>query len=488
MKTIIKKISTISLVAALLIGQTGCKKFLDKNPDNRADLATGQNISQLLSTAYPRASYITLLESASDNVGDRGVTEAQTINNINIQPYWYENVESTAEDSPEFYWAGAWKAVAAANQALEAISKSENPQQFNAQKGEALLCRAYIHFMLTSIFAPVYDPATNNATLAIPYMEVPETELFVKHKRLTVKELFEKIEKDLTTGLPLLDNNTYAVPKYHFTSTAAHAFATRFYLFKKEWDKVIEHANAAFPTNNFADVMRPWTTTYKNYTADEFLSIYARATESANLLLSETNSRWAREYGTYRFGLTPEIRTKTVTGPNATGGSWAYSTYYQGGDQNNVLILKFNEFFVRTHVNADIGDLYMMVPLFTVEEVLLNRAEAYISSAKEDLGLKDLNTYASKRIQNYNATGHALTEAKVTNYYALDYNEALLQTLLDFKRNEFMQEGLRWFDLQRHKITITHSDKSGNRTIEIKPDDPKRVFKLPATAFQGFSN
>ena len=57
---------------ALLFTTTGCKKFLDKNPDNRASLNTPEQVSQLLATAYPQANYMTFCESISDNVTDKG--------------------------------------------------------------------------------------------------------------------------------------------------------------------------------------------------------------------------------------------------------------------------------------------------------------------------------------------------------------------------------------------------------------------------------
>ena len=40
---------------------------------------------------------------------------------------------------------------------------------------------------------------------------------------------------------------TYSVPRYHFTQAAAHAFASRFYLYKGDWNNVIVHANKVFP-------------------------------------------------------------------------------------------------------------------------------------------------------------------------------------------------------------------------------------------------
>ena len=57
---------------ALLFFSAGCKKFLEKNPDNRAALNTPEQVSQLLGTAYPQENYMAFCESISDNVTDKG--------------------------------------------------------------------------------------------------------------------------------------------------------------------------------------------------------------------------------------------------------------------------------------------------------------------------------------------------------------------------------------------------------------------------------
>jgi hypothetical protein len=234
--------------------------------------------------------------------------------------------------------------------------------------------------------------------------------------------------------------------------------------------------------------MRPWLTTYKTYTADEQFANYTKATDPTNILLAEANSVFARTFATTRYGLTATLNSK-VLGVNVTGNnSWAFRQYNYG--QDHPAILKWQEYFYRTSVNATIGFPYVMVPLFTTEEVLLNRAEAYARLGKNDSALADLNTYASQRFNSYNATTHKVTEAKATAFYAgTDVKQALINTALDFKRAEFVQEGMRWFDVIRNKLTVTHviidvNDPTQRTTLEIKPDDPRRVFQIPLSAKQ----
>ncbi|MGZ8516631.1 MAG: RagB/SusD family nutrient uptake outer membrane protein, partial [Chitinophagaceae bacterium] len=56
----------------LIVTGFSCKKFLDKEPDNRASIGTPEKVSQLLGTAYPQGNYQAFAETMSDNVADLG--------------------------------------------------------------------------------------------------------------------------------------------------------------------------------------------------------------------------------------------------------------------------------------------------------------------------------------------------------------------------------------------------------------------------------
>ena len=148
---------------------------------------------------------------------------------------------------------------------------------------------------------------------------------------------------------------------------------------------------------------------------------------------------------------------------------------------------KINEYFVKVSVNAEIGLPYVMVPLFTVEEVLFNRAEAYTYTSNTNGAIADLNTYASTRINNYSSAAHNITEAKIKSAFGTsNIVEGLIQALLYYRRAEFIHEGMRWFDILRYKLPVTHAtspDASGAVTVlaELNADDPRKVIQIPAS-------
>ena len=471
------KINRVSVISLGIIILSGCTKYLDQSPDSTwTELNTPEKVTQLLGTAYPKANYIVFCESMTDNVADKG---AGVIERTNQDPFYFNDVQDTKEDSPEFYWQACYTAIAAANNALKACNNAADTSLFQAQKGEALVARAYAHFMLVTFFSKFYDANTAGTDEGIPYVTEPETVVIKKYDRKTVAYVYDMIEKDLLQGLPLINDNNYKVPRYHFNRAAANAFATRFYLFKKDYQKVVDFAAKVFPNNDLAANMRPWNTTYSTMSPAAIFNTYANASESANLLLVETASSYGRYVGHYRFGLDYNIEQQILS-INVTGGAYAYPLYYYG--TRDYFVPKLTEYFVKSSVNATIGDPYVMVPLLTTEEVLFNRAEANAYLGKNDLVLADLNLFASKRIRNYNATTHKITTTSIQKYYGNSVvRDGLIQAILDFKRAEYVQEGQRWFDIQRYKAAVTHYSVLGER-ITLSVDDNRRVLQIPASA------
>lgn len=482
-----KKISIYTFVFILLV-LAGCNKYLEKEPDNRVKLDSPEKVSQFLGTAYPQANYQAFAETMSDNVTDIGIGVSEiTQSDLKAirDAYFFDDSPENQEDSPELYWYACYAAIAVTNQALETISKATNQDAYRAQKGEALVARAYSHFMLVTFFSKAYDAATAASDPGIPYVTVPETVVIKQYERKTVQYVYEMIEKDLLEGLPLIDDKIYNVPKYHFNLAAANAFAARFYLFKKDYAKVIQYANQAVPGNNFAPNLRQWNTTYKNITdVTELFKIYARATENANLLLVETASTWSRNYYSNRYGVDDAKQSEIISRPDrVTGGNFAYSLYCIL-ECTHKLIPKIDEYFVRVSVNANIGNAYVMVPLLTVEEVLFNRAEAYAYTNNPNGAIADLNTFASTRINNYNATSHNITAAKINAAFGTtSIQDGLIKAILYYRRAEFIHEGMRWFDILRYRLPVVHPRKNGP-TLTLTAADPRKALQLPQSTIQ----
>lgn len=477
----------ILITVVFCMALTACKKYLEKEPDNRARLTDPKKVSQLLASAYPQANYMSFAEAMTDNFDDKAQGEVEeTIRN----PYYYENVLNPFQDSPDYYWENCYKAIAAANQALEACNNAEDPALYSKQKGEALLTRAYAHFMLVVFYSKPYNETTSSSDPGIPYVTQPETVVLKQYERKTVAYVYEMIEKDLLAGLPLLNDDAYTVPRYHFNRAAANAFAARFYLHKKDYTQTVQYANAAVP--DLLPNLRPWNTTYQTIGINNLPVEYQRTSQAANLLLVScpTLYNYGNLFARSRYGVTQQKINEILSVSIAvTGGAWSFIRGTVGA-QDNVAIPKFNYTdFLEDYPGADYGLRYGTICLLTVEEVMFNKAEANAYLGNTAAAIADLNTYMSTRITGVTPgslpSNRRVTEVKVRAHYnnALAIKEALIRYILELKRAEFLHEGVRWLDVLRYELPVTHDFKGPGGvitgSITIEADNKLRQLKLP---------
>jgi hypothetical protein len=506
------------LVTLLLLGS--CNDFLDTPPDNRVEWNTPKQISKLLVSAYSDGNYALLGELSSDNfIDNNSPNENGYYYNLasrgrqDDELYaWEDAVSDDEQDSPSSVWNGCYYAIAIANNALKAIEKFEaegRGDEVSAQKGEALLCRAYHHFILVNIFAKTYrNKDLSKDDPGVPYVTEPETRVLVHYERLPVADVYDKIEQDLVEGIDLIVDNVYEVPKYHFNRKAAHAFATRFYLFKREYEKVIHHANIALGTT---PSLRNWNKETPTY---ESIALFWIDTESLNnFLLIPTGSWFNRVFNT-RYACNREAADATIfgIGPTWTGYNFhpCYSgrLYLRGSQEYGLFFPKCGEFFEYSDKIAQIGFGHVVRAEFTAEETLLCRAEANVYLGNDASAVADLKAYDdSRKIKQSDATvipATLLTESLIRDFYresrplfvhkyntekispdfiVTDHQKPLLDCVLHFRRLETIFDGLRWFDIKRYGIEISHKIGKG-RVETLTWDDPRRALQIPAEVIQ----
>jgi hypothetical protein len=214
---------------------------------------------------------------------------------------------------------------------------------------------------------------------------------------------------------------------------------------------------------------------------------YQRETEPANLLLISTVSWYANgyQYARYRYGLNKSIQNQVFQNPvPVTGGTWAFRTGSLAA--NDIAVPKINQHFAYESPTSNFGTAYVMVPALTVEEVLFNKAEANAYLGNSAAAIADLNQYASTRINGVTPgslpANQIITEQKLIAYSGTNsVKDGLIKLILNYKRAEFVQEGMRWFDILRYKIPVVHTTVAGE-TITLSPNDPRRLLQIPSSA------
>jgi starch-binding outer membrane protein, SusD/RagB family len=518
-----KSIRIIFIITSLtLICLTSCNDPLSKSPDSRASLDSPEQISKLLAEGYSTANYGLIGDLSSDNfIDNNSPDENGNMYHLSSQERmhdeifaWEDAVSSQDTDSPSAIWSGCYHSIAVANQALEQIAKFEaegSGEDVKAQKGEALLIRAYHHFILVNIFCNAYrNDALSKNDSGVPYMTTPETKVLVKYLRSNVAATYNNIEKDLLEGINLISDAAYKVPKYHFNKKAAYAFATRFYLFKRNYQKVVDYSTAILGTSG-KDHLRNWNNDYPTYYS--FRDGWIDATSSNNFMLLPTNSLFNRIFGT-RYGCNRDASRGTILGTGPTWQNYNYNPCYlgrlfmSGAVEYGAYFPKSAEFFEYTDKIAGIGYPHVIRAEFTGEETLLCRAEAYVFLNQISNAIADLKTFDDSHKMTESFTYTDLTENVIRSFYTSAHNlfvktynteklspdyivsanqKPLIDCVLHFRRMETLYDGMRWFDIKRYGIEITH--KIGSSRVEtLKWDDPRRAIQIPAEIISaGFS-
>ena len=152
----------IAAVAALA-SLVSCDKFLDTMPDNRTEIDSPEKVKALLGAAYSDHIYSMVTELLSDNMDNNRAVVTAEAGRLYQQIWRWEDVSETGNDSEENIWSSFWMAIGAANQALEAIEEMGGPSnpELSESYGEALLARAYAHFILVNVFCLQYNEETS---------------------------------------------------------------------------------------------------------------------------------------------------------------------------------------------------------------------------------------------------------------------------------------------------------------------------------------
>lgn len=545
-------IYTIFSVAFLMFGLTSCGDgFLDQEPDERTELDNESKIIGLLINAYPWANPASVCEMMGDNLVDNNAPHNQLDNNgrlltvhynlnsmerMDDELFLFEPVRSsTSWDSPSWLWQAYYESVAVANHTLKAIDEYKanggaNTEKLKSAQGEALLIRAFSHFMLVNIFSQAYkNDEASKADVGVPYVKEVVDVVKMDFPRGNVADVYAKIEKDLEDGLSLISDVNFTKPKWHFNTRAAHAFAARFYLFKRDYQKVIEHANAVLGTD--VSTIQPMLFNYGGFASLTTYAAYALAYQGSevanNLMLLVTNSIHWRRMGGYGYN---NRYTHNADAAHATvdrfGPTWDLSLlpcivtsglFVTGGQDYGMVWARQLEQFEYSDKVAGIGVPHVVRSEFTCNVLLLERAEAEIMTGDTLSALADLAALETSRhtMTSYNNAVHDLTLPVVQYYYQYpgdadqsyrnqrsaqvvkqygDWSftqrmssdfvvkpelQKWMNCLMDYRRIETLFDGTRFFDLKRFGIEYSHIYGKDAEEHKLPWDDVRRAVEVP---------
>lgn len=246
------------ILILLALISSSCSDWLDVLPIDEASaeklLEEERGFRQTLNGSY-------IMLSEVDAYGKEltiGFTEEIVHNWIERSEFFnFKYEDSNVESRLNKTWSSLYKAIANTNiviNGLESIDESKFVD-YKLIKGEALGLRAYLHLDLLRIFGPIINGNTNQ--LSIPYHKNFDNEII---KRMSVKDVFSYIEKDLIDAYNLLSDdpvkvngikNDYAEKDLMFSDYrglrmnyyAVCATLARFYMLKNDKVNAFKYAN-----------------------------------------------------------------------------------------------------------------------------------------------------------------------------------------------------------------------------------------------------
>ena len=541
-----KSIRYIFMSALAALALSSCSdSFLDHPADNRTEIDSEDKVIKLLSSSYPTANYMWVCELSSDNFIDNQAPhlptktwDPQILSHYNYPSYdraddqLFRFEPATMAtfgdyDQPGQIWEGFYNSVASCNAALKAIDEIAASKgmtaKLKAARAEALLIRAYDHFCLVNVFCQPYkDPEASKNDIGIPYVTEVEDVVQKEYPRGNVADVYTKIQADLEAGIADLDEQIYTLPKWHFNLNAAHAFAARFFLFKRDYQKVIDHANFVLGTDNttLLNMMMDYSALADASYSSDFANVWQNPSQNNNLMLITTGSLMQRRSLGYRYSCAGPAAREVFLISSGTHAFWR--SYYicpltavsgmfgSSSSDYGYFSGKICEQFEYSDKIAGIGYPHIIHRAFTANELLLERAEAKIMLKQYDAACEDLCAYWNNSFEKFPEADHTFYESYVNvatkqiieNWYSdashsncfpnWDFTQKVsssfvipaeatpyMNCLNELRRWETSFEGLRFFDLKRWGIEYKHVYNVTADETTLTVNDPRRAIEVP---------
>lgn len=476
---------------ALLLLCSSCSDFFKESSQDEIKPSSMDDLKSVMyKNAYPYLfnwdNYLNLLTDQVQSNGQTADTYASFQQNgtpvFNFNPAMFDGTEPFPEEANS--WKNYYERIMGCNVIYDYIDKvSGSEADKKSARGQVLFLRAFYNLKLALIYCQIYNGKDVNpdTTPGIPLMLSMEvTDKFPK--RNTLGETYAQIEKDLQKAKDLLqDDKTVSAP-FRITHTAVELLLSRMYLYMgrdEDLDNVIKYATMAIedgPTltnlysfkSKFGD-----KSIYDTDVSPEVVWVYG----SSSIV---STAYWSTS--TITQTMPPYTISTSLYNMYDQTNDLRYKLYMRGGGANS---LSGNPLFVmkKGSINNNYGDHGLRMA-----EAYLNRAEALIRQYKKDgdaakrtQALQDLNALRKSRYDEGTYTPLDITDA-----------DLLLQTCLDERQREFCwEEGLRWFDIKRLQLSITHQsrDAEGNvTTYTLKENDPLYALPIPHDALMRNTN
>lgn len=492
MKTYNIKKYMVSLSVFLLIGTslTSCSDFLDEEDK---DLVIPESVTQyeamLHKEAFLEVSWFYSSDFMTDDITENASATTSAKNTYKSLYTWKRDVERDGEGHSVSYtnnmWQNLYSDILVANYIIENGPKAiGTADERNYLVAEAYFVRGRSYLELVNIYAPMYDASTAASTPGVPLRL--GTGVSNDYTRASVSAVYAQIESDLKDAIRLFGSSSVKKSLWHPNADAAQLLLSRTYLYKGEWQNVVD-ATSQLASRQLYDLTRRPNSPMVVETNAEVLhsygspaSLYPGTDESLGVM--EIPSIYQTELTTCTYGASEDLLSKFVLANNdCRKYTWVINP--QGSTGVTVPAKWYGQF---TQIGAY---------TYRIAEAYLNRAEALAALGKVDEVQTLMTKYLSSRIANFSSQRASyMPSASADN---LEWRKFVV----DQRRLEFCFENMRWYDLRRinswyphtlsHTFTLASSASGstnvtvqGTETYTLAPTSPNYVFEIPEAETQ----
>lgn len=247
------------IIYSLLLGgvflATSCEKFTDLQPKGKNLLSTTNELEMLLNTEFtPSSTNIRMMAGdmiyTFDNVPTMLSNPNKTQKSIMIS--WDEaNMDKLAElTSSDYDYTDYYGYIGKiANPILACVEAASGDEKIKAQlKCEALVIRAYFHWLLVNKFAKAYNPATAATDPGVPYV-LEDWDIQQPTEKKAVQEVYDNILKDLEEAIKIDALPNTAVNQMRMSKACAYATKAFVLMNMQKFDEAKDAAQKALAIN-----------------------------------------------------------------------------------------------------------------------------------------------------------------------------------------------------------------------------------------------
>ena len=478
------------VLITLLIGWlTGCSDFTEIDPKGKNILNRVEDLDLVLNAHYD-VSCEDVAFMMNDifpqfvNVPNLLTEKIKTLNGVFAT--WDETADRAALTATDDKYSNLYAIIGkVANAVLLNIDGATgNRAKADQLKAEALLLRAWCHYILVNLYAEAYDPATAATDPGIVYI-LETDELAVPDDKKTVAEVYEAILKDLDAAFAL--NSLPENPaKMRVGLAFAYAAKAKILMSMRDYDGAFEAAEASLKLKNTIDDYNDKLALSEMNKAQYGIEVYefSRYYLTFEEELWETPSWWGTMPFTYEFW--DELEANHIYHTALLTDTYLATQTpliqpNQALEYNGLENLPF----------PTVNDVYYSSIGLTTVDMYLVQAEYYIRDGETKKAMEIINGIREKRLLagTYSEVSAETPEkafdwlkkvSRVENFYTF-------KNFINLKRWNTEEKYAETLHREITYTQVTERDETGKPvktetitcTYELSPDSPLWIFAFP---------